>query len=206
MTTTRRELNKTRTRDALLTAARELSASEGIDALTVEAIAERAGVSRRTFFNYFAGIETALAAATSTSLQAIAQTFLSRPVGEHPLEAIITSLREQPLNEELARWIAAVSRSKNECDVPARLSRIWQAHRDWLVGLAHERIGTGADPLLTMSLAGSVMSAVEAAEHVWLQEIDPTNVTDTDIARFNELIIQALDHVRSGWTGSTTTA
>ena len=48
----RRERNKQQTRERLLIAARELLASEG-SAATVESIAERAEVSRATFFNYF---------------------------------------------------------------------------------------------------------------------------------------------------------
>lgn len=203
MTTTRRELNKARTREALLSAIREVSAREGIDALTVEAVAERAGVSRRTFFNYFAGLEAAIAAATTSSLAAIARTFLARPSAEDPLTAIIRTLDEQPLGEDLVRWIAAVSSAKQETDVPARLSRIWQDHRDWLADLAAQRLGEGTDPLLTLSLAGSVMSAVEAAEWVWLHDIDPTAVSTDDVATFNALIIRALQHIGSGWTDPT---
>lgn len=48
----RRELNKQRTRERLLDAARDLLADSGANS-TVEEIAERAAVSRATFFNYF---------------------------------------------------------------------------------------------------------------------------------------------------------
>lgn len=48
----RRELNKLQTREALLTAARDAFVENGTFT-TVEAIADRAMVSRATFFNYF---------------------------------------------------------------------------------------------------------------------------------------------------------
>ncbi|MCL2533443.1 MAG: TetR/AcrR family transcriptional regulator [Nocardiaceae bacterium] len=49
----RRERNKRQTRGRLLDAASELFAARGVVGTTVEDIADRAGVSRATFFNYF---------------------------------------------------------------------------------------------------------------------------------------------------------
>jgi len=48
-----RERKKRETREALVDAAQALVVAGGLDHLTVEAISERAGVSARTFFNYF---------------------------------------------------------------------------------------------------------------------------------------------------------
>jgi AcrR family transcriptional regulator len=52
-TPSRRDQHKSRTRQALRQAALELFAAQGFDATTTEEIAERAGVSVRTFFRYF---------------------------------------------------------------------------------------------------------------------------------------------------------
>src|SRR5699024_11705535 len=54
-----RELKKADTRTRLSVAAVELLASQGAEGATVSAIAERAGVSTRTFHNYFARREDA---------------------------------------------------------------------------------------------------------------------------------------------------
>ena len=48
-----RERKKRERREALVDAAHRLVAREGLDAVTVDAICDEAGVSTRTFFNYF---------------------------------------------------------------------------------------------------------------------------------------------------------
>jgi AcrR family transcriptional regulator len=59
-TPSRREQHKSRTRSALQEAAVELFALQGYDATTTEQIAEKAGVSPRTFFRYFQSKEAVL--------------------------------------------------------------------------------------------------------------------------------------------------
>lgn len=67
-TTGRREQNKAATRAAIAEAARRLLADEGADALTAEKVADAAGVSRRTLFNYFPSVEAALNAPLTSFL------------------------------------------------------------------------------------------------------------------------------------------
>src|SRR5690625_2861434 len=99
--TGRRELNKARTRQALVDATRELAREQGLTQVTVEDITERAGVSRRTFFNYFPNIEAVVAAGLAEPLERIAGAFLRRPEHEEPLTAIAAALREEPIDVEI---------------------------------------------------------------------------------------------------------
>ncbi|MGY1812670.1 TetR/AcrR family transcriptional regulator [Blastococcus sp. SYSU D00820] len=55
-----REAKKAETRRRLTTAARELVLAAGLDGVTVERICTEAGVSLRTFFNYFESKESAV--------------------------------------------------------------------------------------------------------------------------------------------------
>lgn len=55
-----RERRQVETWTQIHTAALDLALSEGVAAATIDAIAERAGISRRTFFNYFPSKEDAL--------------------------------------------------------------------------------------------------------------------------------------------------
>lgn len=55
-----RERKRLATRQALEAAALDLALTHGVAGITVDQVAERADVSRRTFFNYFASLSDAL--------------------------------------------------------------------------------------------------------------------------------------------------
>ena len=63
---------------------------------TVEDIADAAGISRRTFFNYFSSTEAALAAVTYGFLDKALQQFRLRPAGEPILESARAALVDSP--------------------------------------------------------------------------------------------------------------
>ena len=63
-----RERKKRARRAALIDAAQQLVAAHGLDAVTVEMISAEAGVSARTFFNYFETKDDAVLGAEEFSL------------------------------------------------------------------------------------------------------------------------------------------
>jgi AcrR family transcriptional regulator len=69
-TVTRRDLNRTKTSEAIHHAAVTLVLRHGLTGATIDAIAESAGVSRRTFFNYFPTKEDAVLATRPPRLPA----------------------------------------------------------------------------------------------------------------------------------------
>lgn len=74
-----RESKKAATRRALARAVLRLSSTTGIDQVTIDAVAAEAGVSVRTFHNYFSGKEDALPYYVSSLLDEVADTIDACP-------------------------------------------------------------------------------------------------------------------------------
>jgi AcrR family transcriptional regulator len=83
-----RERKKAETHQALAKAALDLADRLGPDRVTVEAIADAAGVSPRTFFNYFSSKEDAIVGIAPAQSSALLADLLSRPEAEPPLDAL----------------------------------------------------------------------------------------------------------------------
>lgn len=69
----RRERKKLETKIAILEAARDLFQGQGFDETSIEAIAERADVSRSTFFNYFPTKESLLSEIAAVEMESLEQ-------------------------------------------------------------------------------------------------------------------------------------
>ncbi len=96
-----RSKKKLATYHALATAARTLTIERGPDAVTVEEIADLAGVSPRTFFNYFSCKEEAIVGSEPTMVTALAEQVQQRPPDEDPLTALEKVLTSEE-NADLA--------------------------------------------------------------------------------------------------------
>jgi AcrR family transcriptional regulator len=83
-----RERKKAETHQALARAALRLADQLGPERVTVEAIAEAAGVSPRTFFNYFSSKEDAIVGIAPAHSSALLADLLARPEDEAPLDAL----------------------------------------------------------------------------------------------------------------------
>ncbi|MFF5987363.1 TetR/AcrR family transcriptional regulator [Prauserella flavalba] len=90
-----RERKKVATRRALHEAAVRLAMEEGLDKLTVEAIADAATVSRRTFSNYFASKEEALLYGDRERVAALLGAVRARPRSEPPWTALTAATRDR---------------------------------------------------------------------------------------------------------------
>ncbi len=77
-----RERKRTATKLAIITAARILTAERGFSGYTVEELCENAGISRRTFFNYFPAKEDAVLGSPADEIPAdLAEEFIARGAG-----------------------------------------------------------------------------------------------------------------------------
>lgn len=142
-----RERKKRATRAALAEAAVRLAAEHGADNVTVEAISAAAGVSVRTFFNYFDTRDDAFMAIDAGAGERLRHAVLEAPAGLSPLEAVrealATELREIEQHHGLLSLHARVLRAS-----PHLLVRHLGAHMADETGLAEaiaRRIGASQD-------------------------------------------------------------
>lgn len=104
-------------RERLVLAAADLFTEQGYDETTVAQIAERAGVTRSTFFRHFADKREVLVAGQEALSRLFAAGIAEAPGDATPLEAVASGLRHAslamgPFNRELApRLHAAISAS-----------------------------------------------------------------------------------------------
>ncbi|WP_229929187.1 TetR/AcrR family transcriptional regulator [Kitasatospora xanthocidica] len=91
-----RERKKQATRAALREAALRLAVERGPDGVRVEDIAEAAGVSPRTYNNYFASREQAIVSAVTADREArVAAAVAARPAGVRLADAVTDAVVEQ---------------------------------------------------------------------------------------------------------------
>jgi len=104
-------------RERLVVAAVDLFTEQGYDATTVAQIAERAGVTKSTFFRHFADKRELLVAGQETLSQLLTEGIAEAPATATPLEAVAAGLDRAssamgPVNHELApRLKAAIAAS-----------------------------------------------------------------------------------------------
>ncbi|MEU0743634.1 TetR family transcriptional regulator [Streptomyces sp. NPDC006134] len=100
----RRQRKARQTRRALAAAACELILDRGLAATTVEAIAERADVTRRTFSRHFAGKEDAALDFVRRDGDRINELLRARPAAEPPLAAYRGAVRAWLADRDDPAW------------------------------------------------------------------------------------------------------
>ncbi|MGW4471468.1 helix-turn-helix domain-containing protein [Nonomuraea sp. NPDC004354] len=105
----RRRRNRARKRRLIGDAAVGLALEGGLESLTVEAIAEAADISTRTFFNYFSTKEEALTVGPSWSAEELAALVAARPADEPAVRSMRVMAKEiaesyVPSREQVALW------------------------------------------------------------------------------------------------------
>jgi AcrR family transcriptional regulator len=104
-------------RERLVVAAVDLFSEQGYDVTTVAQIAQRAGVTRSTFFRHFSDKREVMVAGQETLSRLLAEGIAEAPVGLSPLDAVAAGLERAssemgPMNRELGpRLKAAVAAS-----------------------------------------------------------------------------------------------
>lgn len=170
MTLGLRERKKAATRSALSAAALHLATARGVDAVTVEDIAAEAGVSARTFFNYFATKEEAFVADDLARGQDLLARFRAEPPDAAPWSTLVRLLGDRldhasPLTPAQALAAHAVRTH------PSVLTQQFQQYAGMEADLVAEvarRTGTSPTALAPRLMAAALVAAMRTAVETWL--------------------------------------
>jgi AcrR family transcriptional regulator len=193
-----RERKKLATRAALGQAAWRLTMERGYDKVRVEDIAAAAGVSVRTFSNYFASKDQALLSIGEDRSQRVVAALAARPPGEDLWEALAAAIASQFTGEGEVPRDAASS-----VTYPAELAA---AHRRLSVSIEAslavaiaERTGTDAERDLYPRLVAAVtVSATQTAFDYW-RRADGQRGDDAPPGEpFADFLRRVLRHVAAG--------
>jgi AcrR family transcriptional regulator len=105
------KLRRTRTHQALRQAALKRFADEGFGNVTVQQLAQEAGVTERTFFRHFPTKEAVLFQDYDTHVEWLAEALARRPRSESLFEAVMNSIESYPHDIEVVRQ-AALARAE----------------------------------------------------------------------------------------------
>nr|WP_120954110.1 TetR/AcrR family transcriptional regulator [Arthrobacter oryzae] len=198
----RRELNKAATRQAITDAAMNLLRTRGPGNFTVEDIADAAGISRRTFFNYFGSTEAALASVTHAFLDNALQQFRLRPADEPILESARAALVELADPMTVAPVAEIYSLGQTNPQLSRSELEAWDHCTEQIIDAARERFaqgsGAGVDELYLRALAGSVISCGKAAMDVWFARCGG-DLGPESLSVLRQLLIDSMGLLGSGF-------
>jgi AcrR family transcriptional regulator len=170
-----RERKKQETRVALSWAAIRLTVERGLDNVRIEDIAAEAGVSTRTFSNYFGSKGEAIAARQYDRSRAIAAALRDRPADEPLWEAITHAvLSGFALGEPVIdghtpdrTWLDGVRLMVAEPALQGEMHKAVMAGEAEFAAVVAERTGTDAATDVYPQLVAAVLGA---AHHVVIQQ------------------------------------
>ncbi|MGI5272101.1 TetR family transcriptional regulator [Nonomuraea sp. CA-218870] len=171
-----RERKKAETRQAVHEAALRLTVEHGFDGVTVEAIADAANISRRTFSNYFAGKEDALLYGEEERFRQLVARVRQQPSGLTAWQAMRATISEmyQEMGTLDRDWAIRTRLAKKH---PALLARQLASHADLERELA-QAIADRPAPARPRVLAAAFLGALRLATHQWIEEEEARSLAE----------------------------
>jgi AcrR family transcriptional regulator len=202
-------------RTSIIDAARGLAAEHGPDGFTIDRVAARAGVSRRTVFNHFDGLdhlmvtvcEQILAEVTTDLLAGVDRGTTDLPAAPHDGPAALDAVCEATRGVDLPTAIVTIAQVVGGADVAHdRADAISRTAFELVAGRLRERLqdrAPGLDPLdleLTLTLLTSGLSAIARR---WLEDHPDlaSDVTPGSRADWDRLLDRLLHRLRTGYAG-----
>lgn len=187
-----RERKKQATRATLSHLAWAQMLQKGRDAVSAESVADAAGVSARTFRNYFTSLEEAIVEGAVRHVVDLTDALHARPAGEPAWDALTSVLPEA---------ISAIVGEREDVVLLLRAARqnpaLRGAHLDTFEGIQRrlteaiaERTGDPASDLRPRLLAAAAGAALRVSVEVWADGDGATDLPD--------LVRQSLAQLRAG--------
>ena len=179
-------------RERLVAAALHLFSEQGFDDTTVAEIADRAGLTRSTFFRYFPDKRDVLAAGQETLSRLFVEGISGAPADATPLTAVAAGLERaagamRPFNRELAPHMQAAIAASTELQERAALKQ---------VGFT----AAMADALRARGVRDSVARLAAELGALAFKEAYATWAEADNQEEFGELARAALDRLRTTLT------
>jgi AcrR family transcriptional regulator len=137
----------------------------GFDATTVDDIVNSVGVSRRTFFRYFASKEDAVLQPVEAIGPSIGRELAARPTGETPALALRRSLDVlvHDFAEREPRWRSVLRLNRNNPSLRARHLTKQDEWRAVIAAALSTRMESGPKDTLPVLYSGLALAAVDAS-------------------------------------------
>jgi AcrR family transcriptional regulator len=176
-------------RERFVDAALQLFTERGYDETTVAEIADRAGLTKSTFFRHFADKREVLSAGQEVLSRLFAEGIAAAPVGSSPLEAVEAGLARAgaamtPFNRELGPRLKAVIATSSELQERAVLKKVGMA-----AAMSEALRERGIDDAIAAAAAELGVLAFKDAFAAW--------TTDGNEQPLGELMSAALQRLRS---------
>lgn len=156
-------------RDALSAAAEELFLARGFEKVTVEEIAQTAGVSRRTFFRYYESKEDVLVDRSDRLGEMLLAELAARPLEEPPLlairNALVPAVESGLAERDLVRYVIRLLRETSAVRraIMERRNRL----EERIAALMTLRLGVTSGDNTPMLLAFVTRALYDTAFNAW---------------------------------------
>jgi AcrR family transcriptional regulator len=194
-----RERKKLAVRHALGSAALRLAVERGLENVTIEDITAEAGVSLRTFGNYFSSKYEAICALGTDRARRIGAELLARPAGEPLWEALVNAVLahyEGAGQTPDAEWLARLKLVLRSPAIRGEYLKVNSGMQEALAAAIAVRTGTDAEQdMYPRVLAGAVTAAAEVAVRRWAAADPPVPL--------RPLLRRALGQLATACSGGT---
>jgi len=163
----RRDQNKAATRKALIDAAMEQTLEKGFSHVTVDAVVDQAGVSRRTFFNYFPSLEDCIATPVMTTLHEVMDAFNRRPASESLVESATIAFAEV-FNDERVPTLLRILHPLNHDERLVRSQLVAWHNLDRVIAEGLRGRHPDADELWIAIMARAMLSTAQCTVDRWV--------------------------------------